>query len=58
MLQINLQPPKQTLYQLRSLNLLETLGHHVHLQEGQTTHIHNVCISPHFKSGGFIGANL
>jgi hypothetical protein len=32
---INLQPPKQTLYQLRSLNLLKTLlGHHVHLQEG------------------------
>jgi hypothetical protein len=31
---INLQPPKQTLYRLSSLNLLKTLGHHVHLQEG------------------------
>jgi hypothetical protein len=50
MLKINLQPPKQTLYQLRSLNLLKTLGHHVHLQEGS-----NYSYPQH---GDFIGAYL
>jgi hypothetical protein len=36
MQKINLHPPKHTLYELRSLNLLKTLGHHVHLQEGSS----------------------
>jgi hypothetical protein len=36
MLKINLQPTKQTLHQFRSLTLLMTLGHHVHLQEGSS----------------------
>ncbi len=34
MLKTTLQPQKQILYQLRSLKLLKTLGHHAHLQEG------------------------
>jgi hypothetical protein len=49
MLKTTLQPQKQILYQMRSLNLLKTLGHHVHLEEGQTTHIHNLCIPLHFE---------
>jgi hypothetical protein len=48
MLKINLQPSKQTLNPLRSLNLLKTVGHHVHLQEGSTysylQHVHLIAL--------------
>ena len=45
---------KQILYQLRSLNLLKTLGHHVHLQEGSNYSYPQLALT----SGDFIGAYL